>query len=403
MGKADNREAVFVLNPEPDVLAASPVYRDMPTAADRLRALGSALAASPGFHAMEDVTLVVRTAPPARLALLGTVSEAEAARIEAIPTILNMGLRRLRYVTWEEAERCAHSLARQLVEALGRDTLSRCRFLGLPRGGVFPLGMLAYLLDLRAWQLGDPALSGSPDAGTPGDAPLILVDDCALTGLRCAETLARTDASRVVFAHLFSHPGLREAIEGREDRVVGCYAGEDLADLADELLDDRAAWEARWRERSDGRAYWLGLPEHVCFPWNEPDITIWNERTGAEEAPWRVLPPRFCLKNRPAPRSSVRLQEQISGEGPFRPGDATVFARFDERVLAADVETGRAYSFEGIAGEIWTALVAGADPESVVGRLAGEYDVGAARVRADLDSLVERAVGVGLLRRFEHV
>jgi len=72
-----------------------------------------------------------------------------------------------------------------------------------------------------------------------------------------------------------------------------------------------------------------------------------------------------------------------------------------EEVLAADVGTGRAYSFPGIAGEIWMALVAGGSPESVVDRLATEYDVEPARLRTDVDSLVERAVGLGLLRRVD--
>ena len=70
---------------------------------------------------------------------------------------------------------------------------------------------------------------------------------------------------------------------------------------------------------------------------------------------------------------------------------------------AADVETGRAYDFPGIAGEIWVALVAGASPDGVVDRLATEYDVEPARLRTDVDSLVERAIGLGLLKRVDDV
>ncbi len=402
MGTGATEEAVFVLDPGTDALAEAPVYRDMATPAERLRALGRALTASPRFREMNEAVLVVRTEEPMRLALLGRFSSAEAARVQVLPAILEKGLRRFRYVSYEDAERAARALAGQLLDSLGTETLSRCRFVALPRGGLFVLGMLAYLLDLRADQVGDDGESGLGEV--PDDAPLVLVDDCALSGLRFSETLEGIGAPAVVFAHLYSHPRLRERIDQREPRVVGCFAGEDLLDMADELLDeDRGTWEERWRERSGGRAYWFGLPEHVCFPWNEPDITIWNTETEAEEAPWRVVPPEFCLKNRPVAEGSARLQEQRASQGAVRPAESTLFARFEEEVLAADVGTGRAYSFPGIAGEIWMALVAGGSPESVVDRLATEYDVEPARLRTDVDSLVERTIGLGLLKRVDDV
>jgi hypothetical protein len=351
---------------------------------------------------MEEAVLVVRTEEPMRLAMVGRFSPAEAARIAVLPAILEKGLSRLRYVSYADAERAARALAQRLVDGMGEETLSRCRFVALPRGGLFVLGMLAYLLDLRADQVGDPLQSAFGEGG--GNSPLVLVDDCSLSGLRFAETLERLDASSVVFAHLFSHPRLRDAIQDREPRVAGCYSGEDLRDLGDEFLEeDRGAWEERWRERSGGRAYWIGLPEHVCFPWNEPDITIWNAETESEEAPWRIVPPEFCLKNGPVVPGLVRLQEQPVCLGEIRPADATVFARFDDEVLAANLDSGRAFSFPGIAGEIWMALVGGASPSLVVDALATEYDVESTRLRADVDSVLQQAVGLGLLRRVDDV
>ena len=400
MGTGATREAVFVLNPGTDVLAQAPVYRDMATSADRLRALGRALTASPRVREMEEAVLVVRTEEPMRLALVGRFSRAEAARIEVLPAILKKGLLRFRYISYAEAERAARALARRLLDDMGEETISRCRFLALPRGGLFVLGMLAYLLDLRADQVGEPLRSGFGETGD--NSPLVLVDDCSLSGLRFAETLERLDASSVVFAHLFSHPQLRDAIQDRESCVVGCYSGEDLRDLGDEFLEeDRGAWEERWRERSGGRAYWIGLPEHVCFPWNEPDITIWNAATESEEAPWRIVPPEFCLKNGPVVPGLVRLQEQPACQGRIRPAEATVFARLEDEVLAANVDTGHAFSFPGIAGEIWMALVGGAGPDLVVDGLATEYDVESIRLRADVDSVLERALELGLLRQVD--
>jgi hypothetical protein len=400
VGKGVTREAVFVLDPGADVLAQAPVYRDMQTRAERLLALGRALTASPGFREMQHTVLVVRTEEPMRLALLGRFTEVEANRVEALPAILEKGLRRFRYVSYGDAERATRLLAGQLMDHLGPETLSRCQFVALPRGGLFVLGMLAYLLDLRADQVGGAGTAELADASE--DTPLVLVDDCTLSGLRFAEALERVDSPAVVFAHLFSHPQLREAIQGREPRVVGCFAGQDLLDFGEELLnEDRAKWEERWHERSEGRAYWIGLPEHVCFPWNEPDITIWNAESAVEEAPWRLVPPEFCLKNRPVSPGSVRLQEQRICEGSIRAAESTLFARFEEEVLAADVESGCAYSFPGIAGEIWTALVDGSSPRRVVDALVAEYEVEPGQLEADVDDLLERAVELGLLERVD--
>ena len=294
MSNGSAEAAVFALTPETDVLDLAPVYRDMPKPADRLRALGRALAASPRFKEMSQAVLVVRTEEPMRLALLGRFSSAEIVRAEALPSILDKGLRRLRYVSYGDAEDAARSLAGQLMDGLGAETLARCRFVGLPRGGLIVMGMLAYLLDLRAEQIGDSGRS--VNGMTDNTAPLVVVDDCALSGLRFAETLEQTVAPSVVFAHLFSHPSLRESIWEHEPRVSGCYAGQDLRDLADELLDeDRAVWEERWHRRSDGRAYWFGLPEHVCFPWNEPDIT--RDHEGRIPAGRRSLPCRGASRS----------------------------------------------------------------------------------------------------------
>ncbi len=124
VGTGAIEEAVFVLNPGTDALADAPLYRDMETPAERLVALGRALTASPRFRQMNDAVLVVRTEDPMRLVLLGRFSPAEVARVEVLPAILEKGLRRLRYISYGDAELAARALAVQLVDSLGEETLS---------------------------------------------------------------------------------------------------------------------------------------------------------------------------------------------------------------------------------------------------------------------------------------
>lgn len=397
--------SVYVLDPGAEVLAAAPLYRDLPTPGARLRALARALAASPGFGGMGEAVVVARTVAPLRLGLVGRLSEAERSRVEALPGILENGLRRLRYVTYDEAEQVTRRLAERLVSEIGRSELERCRFAALPRGGLFVLGMLAYVLELRAEQVeGLAGVDGQDTDGAPDAGPLVLVDDCALSGLRFLETLQGIAASEVVFAHLFSHPALRSALE-REARVRACVAGDDLTDMADSLLgEEREAWSARWRARTGEKARWIGLPEHVCFPWNEPDITVWNRTSGAEEAPWRVVPPEYCLKNRPlgVHGPATRVQEQGRAPGPLQPGDSTLVAVLDDAdggVLAADWETGSACLFSGIAADAWQALLSEGSTDGAVQRLQGAWDVDSDRLRADVRSVLERALDLGLMKR----
>jgi len=396
--------SVYVLDPGNAVLAAAPLYRDMVSPEDRLRALARAVAASPGFAGMEDAVVVARTVAPLRLGLVGRLSESERSRVESLPGILESGLKRLRYVTYEEAERVTRRLAERLESEIGRRELSRCRFAALPRGGLFVLGMLAYVLGLRADQIEASAAESGAENGGSRDGPLVLVDDCAFTGLRFVETVHRTAAPEVVFAHLFSHPDLRNAIERREERVRACIAGEDLTDLAESLLGaDLEAWRERWRPRSGDAATWIGLPEHLCFPWNEPDISVWNRAREAEEAPWRLVPPEYCLKNRPLEGSDgARLQEQGRSPGPLQPGDSTLVAALDGEdggVLVADWRTGMAYLFSGVAADAWNALLSEGSIEGATERLQGAWDTDADRLRADVRSVLERAMDLGLLKR----
>jgi hypothetical protein len=179
----------------------------------------------------------------------------------------------------------------------------------MPRGGFIVLGMLAYVLDLRPAQL-----APSP----PSDVPLVVTDDCAISGVRFSDMLDRCENRQVIFSHLYSHPDLRIAIERREPRVLACVSAQDLTDYAPAYYGDQyEAWRERWRQRPNP-GYWVGQPDHVCFAWNEPDTVFWNPVAQQAESAWRLLPPELCLKNRRkfAPEDA-RVQLQPEGKGPL--------------------------------------------------------------------------------------
>ena len=298
-------------------------------------------------------------------------------RLEAYSHHFQSALRRLRYVDYAQAERDCETLAEHLVARVGEETLRTAHFAGIPRGGLIVLGMLSYVLDLDHEQL-----EGSP----PPYAPIVVVDDCALTGHRFHQFIQRYLDREIIFAPLYSHPDLRVAIEQEEPNVTACVSAQDLHDHAPDEVDDYEAWKERWRNRETGKRYWTGQPDHICFPWNEPDIGVWNSETEQVERGPRVVPPEYCLKNRHAldEESSIPVQVQPEPAGPIKPHPSVFFGTLDESTIVAKPDSDVCVEIDGTAADMWHALVEHGTVEDVLDALLETYDVDRATLRADL-------------------
>jgi hypothetical protein len=251
--------------------------------------------------------------------------------------------------------------------------------------------MLAYTLGLQHAQLSPPY---------PRDAPLVVVDDCALTGNRFGRFMKHCESSQLIFAPLYSHRDVRAAIEIQEPRVVACISARELHDHAPARRGrDYADWQERWAARSEPPCYWLGEPEHVCFAWSEPDIGIWNPVTGCEEPGWRLAPPEFCLKNRlAAGTASAGIQVQPAGKGPLKPSPDVVFGDLKGEIVLADIRTGRCYQLADMAAAMWRAIIEFGDLEEIEAVLLQQYAVDEPVLRADLSDFAERLLTSGLLQ-----
>lgn len=313
---------------------------------------------------------------------------AEIERLRQLAAALTRIRRRLRYVDYREAERLSEKLAGRLLAEVPRDELRGWSFRAIPRGGVFVLGMLSYLLDLEPERLAGEV---------PRDRPLILVDDCALSGARLARELDRWAPRPVVFAHLFSTPELRRALAEREPRVAGCLAAEDLVDRTAELLgegESREEWERRWQARLEGPRYWLGQPDPICFAWSEPDRPFWNPVSRQVESGWRFLPPHRCLKHR-----SLADLPAATGDGPrrWRAPEGLAVGRFDDRLWLWSPETDRVLALRGPGAEIWRALAVRGDEETARRQLARLFDAPAADLERDVREFAAALEREGLL------
>lgn len=356
---------------------------------DTLIKLAEALAASSLGREMPGATLIARPAPEPALGVLGHFDAAAEARLKARTAELNHTLPRVKYVSYAQVEEDCERLGMQLVERFGRDELRRFKFTAIPRGGFIVLGILAYVLGLEQAQLETPDTT---------DKPLVIVDDCALTGSRFARFVNRFQNRHLVFSHLYSHPNLREAIEGREKQVVCCVGARDLHDYAPELFGaTHARWREHWMSHAGGPRYWIGNTEHLCFPWSEPDRAVWNPVAEQVERGWPVVPPDLCVKNRTTHDGLVPIQVQPEGQGPLRPSSRVLFGEYEERVVVGDMAGESSVSLTGVAADMWRAIVQHGNLEDAVASLAREYDIDSATLRVDLQGFVEALIDRGLL------
>jgi hypothetical protein len=345
-----------------------------------LEGLARAIAASPCWLP-NCITLVLRPSPLPILAVLGEFDEAALAWLQCQIISLQNACRNLLYISYSQVEADCLALADRLREHLHPEDLARATFIAIPRGGLIILGLLASILGIRGDQISRPG---------PSDSLVIVVDDCALTGARFRRFLQNLDHENVIFATLYSPPELREAILRRENRVSACVSAQDIAGHSLHLsISDEAA---------PVEFYWAGQTEALCFPWNEPDRTVWNPETRRWDLAWRIVPPELCLKNRPAPgHEPVPIQIQPEGKGPLRPSGRALFAETGESITLFDLETGQGFSLAGTGSDLWRALLRQGGVEVSVKQLAEEYDVSPEILRTDSDRFVEDLLARGLL------
>ncbi len=355
-----------------------------------LAALAQAIAASVGQEdtALADACLVIRSGPQPLLAILGRFNADQEAQLAAQLQRLGPVCACLRYITYAQAEQDCMRLAELLVQQVGRDRLQDYSFTAIPRGGLIVLGMLAYALGLKRAQL-EPLF--------PPTTPLVIVDDCAFSGLRFNRFLENCPNPKIIFAHLYSHPELRAAIVNRESRVVACLAAQDLHTLPHRQQDSN--WQERRLAQSNGHYYWLGRTEHVCFPWNEPDRSIYNLSDPDKAIGCLpVIPPQFCLKNRLPPGcQALPVQVQAEGKGPLKPSPHVLFGEFEEQVIVGHLETRAVLGLADTAAAMWRAIVEYGNIEDVICALLKEYAVDETTLRADLRAFVDELLARQLL------
>lgn len=284
-------------------------------------------------------------------------------------------------VDYKGVERYSLKLAEKVRAVLG-DALQTARFIAIPRGGLIVLGVLSYCLGLKREQLEiDPMKS---------PASIVVVDDCCLSGARFSGFIEPYDFPKIIFAHLFSTPQVRDAITKNETRVEACLAAEDLVELVDPTSPDL---QAIYWEKLPGRRHWLGRVHHIVFPWSEPDGVLWNEKKGKIEDNWHRAPPRKCL----AARVELGVPISDAPTGSIDVPIGIVWKIDGDEVTLWDSNSDKVYVLKETSSLMWRALAAYGNENAVYEYLLTQYDVEKETLKHDLDMFFHDLLTKGLL------
>ena len=361
-----------------------------------LTVLARTVAATGSWRAELPLALAVRTQPEPLLAAIGRIDRRHESMLAALSWQLGTVLPYLRYLDHDAVNDACARLADQLVGHLGPQTVDRAVFTAIPRGGLIVLGHLAYALGLRHDQL---AIGADVPPGD-GTRPLVVVDDCLLSGERSSRFLDAVAAPRIVVAALASHPDLRRALVARRTEVERVLSPIDLDDHAPAQYGaEYEAWAARWRERAGPGTLWVGQPDHVCFPWHEPDVGVWDPESGVVVRGWGMLPAELCLaQRRRAAAHEAPWQVNVITDDASRIADGVVHASFDDTVVVGHVDHGHSVALEGVAASMWWALTECADEQSALDALVARFDADRVTLLTDMRAFAADLAARGLLR-----
>ena len=351
-----------------------------------------AILASPAWFSIGS-PIWVRSASSSKDAILvfGDLDDASVARLRHVERWIHQARQRCKWYSYPDTVRLTEKLAVELKECLGSD-ISKVDWLAIPRGGLIVLGLLSYALGLR-----QERLENSLDE----ERPLVIIDDCALTGNRFSRFTEKVERKEVLFANLCSPLEVREAIVSTEPAVSHCLAADTLHNMAPTLQGKGYdGWEERVRAYLDTKRYWIGQSEIPIFPWSEPDHNFWNPITKTVESGWQVAPPELTLKSKHRESQSPKVFDIPDQKGVFLLGDAVLYYPKDSTVYIFDCETKAQYKLEKVGALLWIAFLKYKTMEDVVALVQSAYSVSPGKAKKDADRFAGQLLQKGLLQRW---
>lgn len=177
-----------------------------------------------------------------------------------------------------------------------------------------------------------------------------------------------------------------------EPRVKVCIAAADLK-ARPMCYEEQDNFVATWQTRLEGPRYWLAPVESVGFAWSEPEKVFWNAAESRLDLDWHYLSPRRCLRT--SLLLNVPFRSVPSGPIDLAPG---VFWKIDAGLVWLwHSGRDRVYTLDGVASDMWRALIAFGDLPAAVSYLLSFYDVAEQTLHHDMRGFVANLLEHGLI------
>ena len=355
---------------------------NQPNPQQALLKLAEAIALDRYWLQVPHATLAVRSSPYPAIAVFGEFNSPTGQQILSQLEVLNHGCQRLCLAGYDRVTQACEKLSEKLILQFGAQEIQDFKFLGIPRGGLIVLGLLSYCLDLKPEQLTPPLAQ---------QGPLVIVDDCALSGRRFSQTLSEYQDQPIIFTPLYSHPELRAAI-AQENNVIQCLSGEDLGDYHRASCSHPShQWQVNAPNLIQADQYWTGQPDYICFPWNEPDQLIWNSSHQLMEKAWRIVPQEQCLKNRPLRETNnIPVHTQYVNQGEVQSHEDVIWITQNTSVMIAHINGGDCLNLKGETAEIWRSLMKNSNLKDVVIAISHKFQISSKKSQFLVLKVIER-------------
>ena len=343
------------------------------TAKESLRQLSHTISTSTNWESLGDCALVFRDHDAGGcLAVCMQDDLKHTVEIQTQLNFLQKSIQQIQYLDIAKCESLAHSLAQKINLSLDPETLQKSRVVSIPRGGLFVSAMLSYILPIKHHQL---------QPFSDCDSPIILIDDCSISGFRLAQQLCGLKNKQIYFYTLVSPAQLRQAALAVQPRL---RVFESAMDLNVYNNDSSGRMDAR------SNRYWQGQCDAICFPWGETQRFYPSDSENKQTTLWPVSPLQKNLKSSLLEQKIPFYAVTEAQDRAISTGQHILYYSKDNLTRIYNAESKQHYSLDGVGSAIWQSLLSHSTVDQTLEHLCSLFSVEKKRLEKDVKDLIAK-------------
>lgn len=353
--------------------------------AHSLNELIVAIAKNGFWHIDEQSFIVCRACTDgAYIAICTTESSQDhLSEINSQLQSLDTSLQQIQYLDSTQCLDLTKSLAKIIKQTVPENILKNSQVVAIPRGGLFIQAMLSYFLPLKHHQL----QYTENDVDT---SPLIIVDDCAISGLRLAQQLEKFPNRDIYFFTIASPEKLRDSVKLKEARVLDFKSVVNIKSYS------------TLKAQNTQQRYWLGQCDAVIFPWSETQRSHFSNGKLSNRPLWKIAPDKLCMSTK-AKKQAIKATEVKENQSAVLSTPDNILHFTDQGITKIlDASTMKHYSLDAIGSDIWQSLLSNSNLDHALAELSATYKVSKTRLNNDMQLLTQKLIDAGLINELKH-